>query len=162
MKKIVKLFVIYFPVILVISQVLVNVMSFLWPAAYYAAGFYLNTFFGTNVLFALFLLVFCFMFRMCAVSRWAAGAELLFAVNYMVVQQDNLYNIMFQVIVGALAIIATFWHYVKKFPLCRLSHWMWFHWLAVKHGSCKKGFEAWERHTENLILKEKVRKWTTH
>lgn len=158
MKKYFKLFVIYFPVVLVSCQVLVNLLSFVWPEGYMAAGFYLNTFFGTNVLFAIFLLIFCFMFRFCAVSRWAAGAELLFAVNYMVVQQDNLYNIMFQVIVGALAIAATFWHYVKKFPLCRLGLVVGFIRSVIAKGSCKKGLENWDRDIKSILLKNHYRK----
>lgn len=158
MNKQVKLFVIYFPVVLVTLQVLVNLLSFVAPGWYNTAGFYLNTFFGTNVLFAIFLLCFCFMFRMCAVSRWAAGAEVMFAVNYLIVQQDNLYNIMFQVIVGTLAIVATFWHYVKKFPLCNLSLVMGFFGSVLKSGSCEKGFEEWKRNVESLLIKEHRKK----
>lgn len=159
MKKSLKTFLIYFPILLVGFQVFVNLLSFLAYDWYAAAGFYLNTFFGTNVFFALFLVGFCYMFRMCAVSRAAAWAEIAFAVNFMIVKEDNLYNIMFQVIVGAVALSYTFWDYVKKYPLCRLSHWAWFHWLAVKNCSCKRGFDEWEKHTETALLKE--RKWTT-
>lgn len=154
MKKHLKLFVIYFPVILVGAQVLVNLMSFLFPGAYAATGFYLNTFFGTNMLFALFLLVFTFMFKFCEVSRWAAVAEVLFGLNYLIVQQDNLYNIMFQVIVGTLAIIATFWHYVKRFPLCNVSYVVGFLGRVVKSGSCEKGAEQWRRDIKSIMLKQ--------
>ena len=57
MKKI-KLFVIYFPVILIIFQVAINVLSFIAPVFYLQNGFVLNTFFGVILLFALFLLAF--------------------------------------------------------------------------------------------------------
>lgn len=152
--RVAKLFIVYFPVTLVFCQVLVNLMTFVWPEAYYAAGFYLNLFFGTNVLFAIFLVAFCFMFRMCSVSRWAACAELLFAVNYMIVKEDNLYNIMFQVIVGVLALVATFWHYIKKFPLCNMSLVLGFVKRVVQKGSCKKGYEMWTRDVTTHILRQ--------
>jgi hypothetical protein len=150
----VKLFVIYFPVALVALQVIVNLLSFAINLG--NAGFYINTFIGTNVLFSLFLLAFTFMFRFCAVSRWAAVAEVLFGLNYLIVQQDNLYNIMFQIIVGTLAIVATFWHYVKKFPLCRLSLLFGFIGSVAAKGSCKKGLDKWERDVKSIILKHHV------
>ena len=54
MKKKIKLFVIYFPIILVAAQVAANIMYFVNPEWYFKNGFYLNTFVGTNVLFAVF------------------------------------------------------------------------------------------------------------
>lgn len=148
-----KLFVIYFPVILVSGQVLVNLSSFVVPDWYIKSAFYLNHSFGTNILYALMLLRFVFMFRMCAVSRACAFAECAFAVNYAIVQVDNLYNIMFQVIVGTIAIIYTFWHYVKKFPLCNFSYIVGFVWSTIKKGSCQKGVDSWRRDIKSIMLK---------
>lgn len=138
---------------LVAGQVLVNLMSFVSPQAYIASGFYLNLFFGTNVFFAIFLIVFTFKFNFCAVSRYAAVAELAFAVNYMVVQQDNLYNILFQVIVGILALAATFFHYIKKFPMCRLSLLVKFYQRVIQKRSCEEGMNQWERDVKGHLLK---------
>lgn len=153
MGKRLKIFTVYFPVMLVAGQVIVNLMYFLFPDAYYASGFYLNTFFGTNVFFAIFLTVFTFKFHFCKVSRYAAVAELLFAVNYMVVQQDNLYNILFQVIVGLLALIATFFHYVNKFPMCRLSLLVRFYKKVIQKCSCEDGLNEWEKDVRGHLLK---------
>jgi hypothetical protein len=137
----------------VAGQVAVNLLYFIMPSWYYASGFYLNTFFGTNVFFAIFLTVFTFKFQFCVVSRYAAVAELLFAVNYMVVQQDNLYNIMFQVIVGILAMMLTFWHYVKKFPMCRLSLLLKFYQRVIQKRSCEEGLSQWEADVKGHLLK---------
>lgn len=153
MNKRIKLFIIYFPILLVGIQVIVNLLSFVVVLPTHI-WFYVNTFIGTNVLFSLFLLAFTFMFKFCAVSRWAAGAEVLFGLNYLIVQEDNLYNIMFQIIVGTLAIIATFWHYAKKFPLCRISLLFGFIASVAKKGSCKKGLEKWERDVKSIVLKQ--------
>lgn len=143
MKRKAKIFIVFFPVILVGFQVAVNLLSFALPEFYASAGFYLNTFFGTNVLFSFFLVLFTFLLRFCEVSRWAAIAEFLFAVNYMIVKQDNLYNIMFQIIVGSIAILLTFRQYTKKFPLCKLSLITGFLWSVIVKLSCTKGLEKW-------------------
>ena len=151
MKQKVKYFIVYFPVILVAFQVGVNLLSFLVPPWYNAAGFYLNTFFGTNMLFSVFLLCFTFLFKFCDVSRWAAVAEFLFGLNYLIIQQDNLYNILFQVIVGVIAIVITFRHYIKKFPLCTWSLFFDFMHKSMKEKSCKKGYETWDREMTGFI-----------
>lgn len=152
MRRKARIFLIYFPVILVAGQVLVNLLSFVAPSWYRATGFYLNTFFGTNVMFAVFLVIFTVLFNFCKVSRVAAIAECLFALNFMIVKQDNLYNILFQVIIGTLALIYTFWHYINKFPFCRVSLVLRFINSVIKKGSCSKGLKHWDSRMEKLLL----------
>lgn len=154
MKRVIRILIVFFPVMLVAGQVLVNLLSFVFPQVYYATGFYLNTFFGTNVFFALFLVAFTFTMRFCRVSRYAAIAELMFAVNFMIVKEDNLYNILFQVIVGLTALAFTFRHYMEKFPLCRISLLTSFLWKVIKRGSCSKGLADWDKRVKELLLKK--------
>jgi hypothetical protein len=151
MQRKIKVFVIYFPVILITGQVLVNLLSFVCPAFYVKAGFILNTLFGVNALFALFLLAFTYWFKFCSVSRYAAWAEVLFAINFLVIQQDNLYNIMFQIIVGFLALILTFRHFVCKFPLCSVSLFLSFLSSLFTTGSCSSAIDRWDRITYHKI-----------
>lgn len=153
MKKI-RTFIVYFPILLVACQVLVNLLSFVAGDVYMKIGFYLNTFFGTNVLFAVFLVAFTYSFRFCAVSRWSSVAELLFASAYMIIQQDNLYNIVFQIIVGSTALIITLRYYTHKFPLCSLGNTVRFFKYVFRKRSCSKGLEMWEQETKSLILKK--------
>lgn len=137
--------------ILIACQVAVNLLSFISFNTYVKYGLYLNTFFGTNALFALFLLAFTYWFRFCAVSRYAAWAEVLFALNYLIVQEDNLYNILFQVIVGVLALMLTGRYFIKRFPLCSVALiWQFFRSVG-KTKSCSSGLELWERHTYHTI-----------
>lgn len=150
MKRI-KLFIIYFPVTLVTLQVIVNVWALIDRHTYNAVGFYLTTFIGTNVLFSLFLLAFTWWSKLCEISRWAAIAECLFALNYLIVQQDNLYNILFQVIVGVIALIITFRHFIKKFPLCDISLFCKLIGFAFLAGSCSKGLDKWEMETKSTL-----------
>lgn len=153
MKKAAKIFIVYFPVILVGFQVLLNLMSFVFPQAYMDSGFYLDLMFGTNFLFAFFLIVLTFGFKFCIISRAAAIAECLFALNYAIVKVDNLYNILFQVIVGTIALAVTFLQYKKKFPLCRFSLLTSFLWSVIKKRSCTKGLEHWDSKIDNILLK---------
>jgi len=151
MRKRIKLFIIYFPVILVACQVLVNLMSIVWSDGYTRYGFVLNTLFGVNFLFAAFLLAFTYWFRFCSVSRYAAWAENMFALNYLIVQQDNLYNIMFQLIVGIGALILTFRYFIIRFPLCKIALLWRFIGSVFITGSCSRGLEMWEQKTYHKI-----------
>lgn len=153
MRKGIKLFVVYFPVVLVALQVLGNALYFILPSIYYGTAFYLNLFLGTNFLFAFFLLAFTFMFRFCAVSRWAAGAECIFAILYLIIQSDTVYNILIQITVGLIALIATFWHYIKKFPHCNFSVGLSFLANSVKHSSCRKSIDHFDSKVKRSILK---------
>lgn len=154
MRRKLMIFVAYSPAIIVGGQVLVNLLSFIWPSGYAAAGFYLNTVFGTNVIFALVLLTLTVLLKFCAVSFWAAIAECLFAINWIIVQEDNLYNILFQVIIGTVSLIAVFWHYIKKFPLCRMSLFVSFIKSVVRKRSCTKGLEHWDSKIDGILLKK--------
>lgn len=107
MEQTIKQYLAYFPIILVALQVAANSMFLLMPDLYYQSGFYLNLLLGTNGLFAIFLVLFTFRFRFCRLSRWAAVAECLFALNYAIVKEDSLYNILFQIIVGSIALLLT-------------------------------------------------------
>ena len=53
----VRIYIIYFPILLVSFQVIANLFGFLLPEYYSFLVFYLNTFLGTNVLFSIFLLL---------------------------------------------------------------------------------------------------------
>lgn len=121
------------------------------PEWYMNNAFYLNHFFGCNMLFAIFLVAFTHWFKFCAISRYTAWAELLFGVNFLIVQEDNLYNILFQVIVGCFALIGTAVHYVKKFPFCRLSLVVSFFSSIISTGSCEDAFRHWDDKMQNKI-----------
>jgi len=144
MKYYSKLFIVYFPIVLVSLQGVVNILALVNKPLYYSMGFYLNTFLGTNIFFSVFMLAFTFYFKFCTVSRAAAIAEVLFGLNYLIVQQDNLYNILFQIIVGAIALLITVKYYMRKFPSCDISQIKNFFKLVAKRKSCTKAFEEWE------------------
>jgi len=143
MKRI-KKFLIYFPVILVSLQVAVNFLALIDRPTYDAFGFYLSLFVGTNIFFAAFLVTFTFAFNFCLVSRASAIAELLFGLNYLIVQEDSLYNILFQIITGIIALYITYRYFVRKFPLCSIGLFHSFIRSVFEAKDCKKGLDKWE------------------
>jgi len=151
---------VYFPIVLVLCQVLSNLLSFVWWDGYIAAAFYLNHFLGVNVLFAFFMLAFTYWFKFCAVSRFSAWAEVLFAINFLIVQEDNLYNIMFQVIVGTLALLLTLRYFVNRFPLCSIALIWTFLISVAKKQSCSKGLDLWENRTYQTIKSQHYERGT--
>lgn len=153
MIKFSNIFIVYFPVLLVASQVLLNLMFFVFPQAYADAGFYLNLILGTNLWFALFLVVLTFRLKVCAISRVCALCEVAFAVVYGIIQKDNIYNISIQIIVGIACLFITFLQYKKKFPLCRFSLLTSFLWSVIKKGNCRKGLEHWDSKIDSILLK---------
>jgi len=132
-----------------------NVLFFVAPNFYYSKGILLNTLFGGSLLVSLLLVFITFRLKFCEVSRWAAIAELIFALMALFIHDDGVYNISLQLGVGALAMLATFRHYIKKFPLCSLSLLVsFFSNLFIAKGDCRKGVEKFEQSLQNTIEKK--------
>jgi len=157
-----KVFIIYFPIILVALQVAANIIGLVAPNFYNRIGFYLNTFLGTNLLFSLFLLLFTHLYKFCSISKYAAIKEVLFAIAYMVIQEDNVYNIVFQIIIGLLALLITFKKYVKKFPMCTISLVSKFFKSLIMSSSCTEAIKRFEldiaKETDKKIFNERISK----
>lgn len=158
MKRWAKIFIAYFPVSLVACQVAVNWLSFVWPHGYTKAGFYLNTAFGVNIYYAIMLVVLTRGMKFCSISRAAAIAELAFAANFLIVKEDNAYNIWFQIIVGTIALFYTFWHYVKKFPFCNFSVGINFFSDVFKKCSCRESIERFDHKVRTTVIKNRHEK----
>lgn len=153
MNKKIKIFLAYFPIILVCFQVSVNFLYFISYSTYVSWGLILNTFVGTNVLFAVFLVLLTHTFKFCAVSKFAAYAQLLFGVAFLIIREDNIYNVLVQIIVGIGALLFTFRYFVRRFPLCKLSLLVSFISSIFSTGSCEKGLNKWDRITYHKIAK---------
>lgn len=137
---------------LVSLQVFINVLALVNKPIYYYLGFYLNTFLGTNILFSIFMLLFTFFFRFCAVSRAAAIAEVLFGLAYLIIQEDNVYNISFQIIVGTIALLITARFYMRKFPNCTFSMVKDFIKKFFLTLNCNKALAMWENDKRQSII----------
>jgi len=145
----------YFIIALVFCQVIMGIFALVNRTAYDRAGFYLDSFFGTNVLVSALFIALSYQLRFCKISRVAAWTELAFAINWVIIKEDNLYNILFQVIGGTAALIATYLHFINKFPLCKLSliHKLFASLFAslFTGGGCEKGIDNYQKNIESTI-----------
>jgi len=158
-----KLYMAYFPFVLVCIQFLINVALLLGldnPEILY----YLNAMFGTNFFFAVFLVCYTNFFHFCRISKWASFAELALAIDVMVVKNETTYNLIFQTIIIICAIIATLLYYGDKFPSCMMSLYTMFLKKVIKNGfHCEKALEDFKEsryqiHKSNQLINGKRNK----
>ncbi len=139
-----KLYMAYFPFVLVCIQFLINVALLLGlenPEVLY----YLNAMFGTNFFFAVFLVCYTNFFHFCIISKWASFAELALAIDVMVVKNETTYNIVFQSVIMICGIIVTLLSYGGKFPSCMMSMYTMFLKKVIKNGfHCEKALEEFK------------------
>ena len=157
-----KLYIVYCPVLLLALQVIANILYFVSADVYNAVAYELASVIGVNLMTALFMAAICFFFNFCRVSRAAAVAEILFALNDVLVKNDDVYNIVFQVIIGMAALSVTVLLYMKKFPRCNISIAVdYFKNVVVRKGDCGKALGDWER-DQHQYLKAKYERNTYH
>lgn len=157
MKRAATIFLAYFPLALLTFQVLADILYLISFKTYASLYFYLSWAMGSSFLLALFLIIFTERLKFCEVSKWAARAQMLFSIVYLIIRQDNIYNISIQIVIGLVAMILTAKYYKHKFPLCRLSLFLNFMKNVFKESSCEKGVVAHDRETKNLIIQKKYR-----
>jgi energy-coupling factor transporter transmembrane protein EcfT len=71
----------------------------------------------------------------------------------LIIKEDNLYNIIFQIIVGIIALVCTYYFFKNKFPLCRLALWHKFFMFFCLTGSCNKAIHLFTIDTEITVNK---------
>ena len=131
MRQKAKIFISYFAILLIAAQVIINLLFFFAYNFYVKYGFYLNTFFGTNIMFSVFLIALTHTLKFCSISRVSAYTEFAYGLFYLVIKDDGVYNVLFQVVTGVAALLWTFRVYIRKYPLCRLSMMATFIWGVV-------------------------------
>lgn len=152
MKRRSKLFIAYFPVIFLGCQMAANLLYFISPSVYVSKGYYLNTLFGGSFMTALVFVCFTFVFKFCEISKWAAVAQLIFAGMALFIHDDGVYNISLQLGIGTVAMIATFRHYIKKFPLCTMSLFVSFIGsIFASKGNCEKAVDLFENNLNKKV-----------
>jgi hypothetical protein len=149
-----KIFITYFPIILLVFQTAMNNLALINYDAYLKIGFYLSAFLGTNILYAVFSVFYTFYFKFCSISRAAAIAQLLFGIFYLIIQEDNLYNILFQLIVGTIALFWCLRIFMKKFPNCNISLVKNFFKKFLETKDCSKALELYNEEIRIELIKK--------
>ena len=100
--------------------------------------------------------VFLAYFPFCKVSRITAYCQVIFVLFYKYIEDDDIYNILFQLGVGGLALLFTLYFYVKKNPKCKFSLYiyaklytiiLWEQFLksfSKSNFNCEKAFEDYQ------------------
>lgn len=107
MKRLVRGFIMYFPVILIAGQLAANILYVASPEIYSDWFFYIGALFGINWLMAIFMVAFTFYFKFCSISRVCAVTELLFGVVDLAAKDSPQFNVAVQIIAAAIALLIT-------------------------------------------------------
>jgi len=149
-----KIFMAYFPFVLVCCQFIINCL-FLLGLDNQTFLYYANALFGTNFFFAVFLVCYTQFFYFCRISKWASIAEFLLALDVLFVKNDSTYNLIFQSIILICAIIVTLLSYSDKFPSCLMSLHALFVKKIFKHRfDCVKSLEEFKEDVYNRNYKK--------
>lgn len=107
MKRIAKILIVNFPILIVAGQVAANIVYLIDADFYSRQSFYFSGAFGLNWVTAAFMIAFTFYFRFCSISRVCAVAEGLFSIGDFFIRDNEFYNIFLQVLGGGLALLIT-------------------------------------------------------
>lgn len=119
MRHLFKKFIAYFPIILIILQLISNLL-YMFGCLAEETLFYVNTILGTNFLFSLFLVAYTQFFSFCNISRIAAYTEIALALDVLFVP-ETYYNLIFQCIIMAAGIVISIHNSIRKYPNCLLA-----------------------------------------
>lgn len=108
MKKIATFIVAYSFVIITALQLVVNLVFIFFKDFYLQNWFMLANLFGFSFLYLIPMVSVAFLFKFCAMSRICAIAQVILSLLWLIIQEDNVYNITAQVIIGGLSLALTF------------------------------------------------------
>ena len=151
----------YFPIALTSAQLIINLLLiFNFIDVKYL--FYLNTFFGVNVFFAIFLVLYTRFFSFCIVARASAYSELILSANVLFINSEHIYNLIFQSIILFIGVSTSMYYYVRKYPTCLISMQMRFLRLFVKNDfKCEKTLLEMQNKSYNFYLHKYLQKNAT-
>jgi hypothetical protein len=157
-RKVTRFVLAYFLFILLLGQTVANIIRVSWPEFYFSGSFKFWTDFqvGINLWVIGFFMFYAFGLKFCYPARAAAVTELLFAIFYAIIKEDNMYNVIFQLIVGGMGIIVTLYVIYKKYPLCSFSLWVKFFLKALPKSNCNT-YKAVEKFDEMIWHEVKKR-----
>jgi hypothetical protein len=149
-----KLFMAYFPFVLVSGQFIINVL-YLLGIDNEIFLYYSNALFGTNLGFAVFLVCYTQFFHFCRISKWSAFVEVLLALDVMIVRDETTYNLVFQSIILFAGIILTLLTYANIFPTCLMSlHALFIKKIIKNKFDCVKSLEDYKNESYKIHLEK--------
>jgi hypothetical protein len=92
-------------------QLACNLIYLFSESFYNEYSFYFTYLTGTSFSYILPLLAATFLFKFCEVSRICAVTQLVLSILWLVIQEDNVYNIAAQNTFGILSLLFTYIRY---------------------------------------------------
>jgi hypothetical protein len=88
-------------------QLFVNLLFVFQKEFYLKYSFYFANTTGTSLIYILLLNCVVFLLPYCKASRICAVAQIIMSILWLIIQEDNIYNITSQIIIGVLALLFT-------------------------------------------------------
>lgn len=107
MKKVLTILVAYSFVYITSLQLFVNILFVFKKDFYLKYAFYFTQISGLSISYLLPMVAVAFLLKFCKVSRICAIAQIIMSVLWLIIQEDNIYNITSQIIIGVLALLFT-------------------------------------------------------
>jgi hypothetical protein len=89
-------------------QLLANITSIFFKEFYYKNWFIIANLVGVSFIYLIPMVAVVFLLKYCYVSRICAIAQVILTILWLVIQEDNIYNITAQLIIGFLALFFTY------------------------------------------------------
>lgn len=108
MKKVLKFIVAYSFVIITFVQLFINFIFIFNKEFYLKYSFYFSNTIGSGLIYIILLNCVVFLLPYCPPSRICGIAQLILAILWLIIQEDNIYNITAQITISTIALIMTF------------------------------------------------------
>jgi hypothetical protein len=106
-KKILTIIVAYSFVIITSVQLVVNLIFVFAPEFYLRNGFYFSNFGGLSVTYLIPMVSVAFLLKYCAPSRICAIGQVIMTILWLIIKEDNIYNINAQITIGLICLLFT-------------------------------------------------------
>ena len=107
MKKVLTFIVAYSFVFITIMQLLVNILYLINKEFYFKNWFLFANLVGSSIVYLICMIAVVFLLKFCTPSRICAIAQLILSILWLVIQEDNIYNITAQITIGTIALLFT-------------------------------------------------------
>ncbi len=125
MKRLLKLYISFSPIVSLFLIVVINVYSLFNYESYCKNAYWINMLVGISAVQILRDLALVYTFKFCELSKYSCYAILSFIPVYLIIYSiygtETKGNILYQIIVGITALFITLIAYIHKYPQCQLS-----------------------------------------
>jgi hypothetical protein len=106
-KKILTFIVAYSFVFITSVQLFVNLIFVFAPEFYLRNGFYFSQFAGLSVTYLIPMVAVAFLLKYCAPSRICAVGQVIMTILWLIIKEDNIYNITAQISISVICLLFT-------------------------------------------------------